>query len=259
MPTAPSGEPVARRLRGTPRRLVERLPPTIGLPVRAWKNSPGVHGLYAPATALRRIVPAGRNAVDAGANRGVYAYLIALRAKHVHAFEPNPVLSDYLRRARVRNITVVDAALSDTDGEGTLLVPKVDGEASLGSHVDAASATPVTVRLARLDDFRLDDVGFLKIDVEGHELEVLRGAGATIKASRPNLLVEIEQRYRSGPIAEVFDHITGPLGYAHGYRWRRGDLLPLDAAGVAHDQAAQEGDQTGAYVNNFVFSDTPLS
>jgi FkbM family methyltransferase len=253
-----SGRRIASLLHGAPRQLVERLPPPIGLPLRAWKNYPRVHGLHAPAPALQRIVPAGRNAVDAGANRGVYAYLIARRARHVYAFEPIPTLSSYLRRARVSNVTVFTVALSDIAGEATLLVPAVDGEASLGSHVDPAGATALPVRLARLDDFHLDDIGFLKVDVEGHELQVLRGAAGTIQASRPNLLVEIEQRYQARPVADIFDYITGTLAYAHGYAWRRGTLVPLDGAGVAEAQRARAGDRTGGYVNNFVFSDAPL-
>lgn len=45
---------------------------------------------------------------------------------------------------------------------------------------------------ARLDDFELTNVGFIKIDVEGHELAVLRGASKTIEREQPNLMVEVE-------------------------------------------------------------------
>ena len=250
---------MTRHLQAAPRQLAELLPPKIGLPLRAWKNYPRVHGLHAPARAFQRLVPAGRNAVDAGANRGVYGFLIARRAKHVYAFEPLPDLSNYLRRAKVSNITVFDVALSDVSGEGVLRVPEVDGEASLGSHVDAANATSLPVRLARLDDFALADIGFMKIDVEGHELQVLRGADATIRTCRPVVFIEVEQRYQTDSIERVFEHLTGSLSFAYGYSWHRGRLLPLSEFEVDRDQVARTGDVSGKYINNFVFSDVPLS
>lgn len=217
-----------------------------------------MHGLHAPARALCRLVPRGRAAVDAGANRGVYAYWIAQRATHVYAFEPSPGPSAYLRRARVSNITVFDVALSNTRGEGVLHVPAIDGEASLGTHVDQERATPIPVELACLDDFGLKGVGFVKIDVEGHELQVLQGGAGTIGRCRPVLFIEIEQRYQPGAITDVFDYITGDLSYGYGYSWHQGQLVPLADFHIDRDQIATTGDWTGRYINNFVFADTPI-
>ena len=253
-----AGKGVRRYLRSAARQFIELVPPRVGLPLRAWKNFPRVHGLHAPARALCRLVPTGRAAVDAGANRGVYAYWIAQRATHVYAFEPSPGPSGYLRRARVPNITVFDVALSNTPGEGVLHVPAVDGEASLGDHVDREGATPVPVKLACLDDFALADVGFVKIDVEGHELQVLQGGADTIRRCRPVLFVEIEQRYQRGEITDIFDYIAGDLSYAYGYSWHQGRLVPLADFRLARDQTATTGDWTGRYINNFVFADMPI-
>lgn len=188
----------------------------------------------------------------------MYAYWIARRASHVYAFEPSPGPSAYLRRARVSNITVFDIALSNTRGEGVLHVPIVDGEASLGAHVDREQATPVPVELACLDDFELSGVGFVKIDVEGHELQVLQGGADTIRRCRPVLFVEIEQRYQSGAITDVFDYITGDCSYPYGYSWHRGRLVPLAEFDLDRDQTETTGDWTGRYINNFVFADTPI-
>ena len=65
---------------------------------------------------------------------------------------------------------------------------------------------------------RLDDVSFgrpprlLKIDVEGQELEVLRGAERMLRDAAPVVLVEVEQRHRDGDVQEVFDYLAS-LGY----------------------------------------------
>lgn len=247
-------------VREAPRTLVEVLPPPAGLRLRAWKNYPRMHGLFAPAQAFCRLIPTGSNAVDAGANRGVYAYWMATRANHVYAFEPLPGLSAYLRGANIRNITVFDVALSDSSSQGVLWVPAIDGEASLVNNVGSSEAEPVPVTLAPLDDFRLQDVGFLKIDVEGHELPMLRGADETIRRCRPVLFIEIEQRYHDDvPIAEIFHHISGTQSYKHGYSWRGGRLSPMSDFDLERDQLAHVGRFTAAYVNNFVFSDSPLT
>src|SRR5690606_11886840 len=52
--------------------------------------------------------------------------------------------------------------------------------------------TEVPVRIAPLDSRGLDEVDFIKIDVEGHELAVLRGASKTIEENRPVILVEVK-------------------------------------------------------------------
>jgi hypothetical protein len=72
------------------------------------------------------------------------------------------------------------------------------------------------VRLCRLDDLCRDmrgRISFVKIDVEGHELEVLRGGIETLRRHRPNLLIEIEQRHSPVPIFHTLDFLAS-LGYA---------------------------------------------
>lgn len=56
----------------------------------------------------------------------------------------------------------------------------------------------------RLDDIIKDDVGFIKIDVEGHELAVLKGATSLINRCRPVLLVECEERHSPGGTERLF-------------------------------------------------------
>jgi len=80
------------------------------------------------------------------------------------------------------------------------------------------------VSLRRLDDYEFRDVSFIKIDVEGHEQRVIRGATETLERERPVILVEIEQRHLgSVPIITVFRQFEA-LGYMGGFFWGDGFL-----------------------------------
>jgi FkbM family methyltransferase len=64
-----------------------------------------------------------------------------------------------------------------------------------------SSVTSERVSVRRLDDIDLGGgVGFLKIDVEGHEEAVLAGASRTLKQSMPAVLVEVEERHHTGAV-----------------------------------------------------------
>lgn len=201
---------------------------------------------------LSALVPPGSVAVDAGANRGLYTYWIARRSSAVHSFEPITACADYMRRARLPRVHVHAAALSAADGVASLWVPELEGEASLSPRV---GGEPIEVQAIALDSLRLDNVGFVKIDVEGHELEVLEGAARTIRDQRPLLFIEIEQRHHPGqPVEEVIDRVLG-LGYAGasfllGGTWH--SLSEFDAA--THQIAEQHDVSGGRYGCNFLFS-----
>lgn len=62
---------------------------------------------------------------------------------------------------------------------------------------DAVDFATLGVPLRTLDSFELSDVGFIKIDAEGHELQVLQGASATITLCKPNLLIEVRRNEAS--------------------------------------------------------------
>ena len=105
-------------------------------------------------------------------------------------------------------------AVSDRDREVTLWVPTGEKTRLLNSSTIAidnpsrdASWDAVKVPARRLDSIVDSEVGFIKIDVEGHEAAVLTGANRLIHKSRPNLVIEIEQRHLGHDPAQVF----GPL------------------------------------------------
>lgn len=206
---------------------------------------------------LQHIVPRDRTAVDVGANLGLYAYRLAELCPRIEAFEPNPACAAILRGYKHPKIHVHTMALSSQQGTAQLTIPSVDGRelpglASLGHVGEAGSGRTLSVPLETLDSRRIANVGFIKIDVEGHESEVLAGARQTLEHHRPVLLVEIEQRHLHRPIEEVFDLIRYQ-GYA-GYYLLMGKLRPLATYVVARHQSVPYG--SPEHVNNFFFVPT---
>lgn len=142
--------------------------------------------------------------------------------------------------------------LPSDQGRSTIDDNNVLGDA----NGDAVQSIDVLAK--RLDDLELDDVGFVKIDVEGHELAVLRGATETLTRNRPAVLVEAEERHHRNAVGAITELLNG-LNY-QGY-FDIGDIrLPIekfDAA--AHQNPANIGDRKdnwasdGMYINNFVF------
>jgi FkbM family methyltransferase len=214
---------------------------------------------------LHRLVDQGTTVVDIGANVGDYTYALCRHVGatgRVIAVEPIPDLARMLSRATKRlgvPVTVSNCALSSRDSEAELLIPMENGRrlaglATLEHRAEAGLRQRVSLR--RLDELCRDVCGrisFIKIDVEGHELEVLRGGIDTLRRHRPNLLVEIEQRHSPVPIRDTFEFLTA-LGYVGEFLDGTGTRQPLSCFDVTEHQRRQLADiGTPAYVNNFVF------
>ena len=206
---------------------------------------------------LSELVDPRRTAVDIGAHLGIFTYFLAKKCPRVIAYEPNPDMAELLRLTAAANVEVVCRALSDRAGRATLAVPIIEGRQVHGlgrvkAHDDERPAKCFEVELARLDDEPLENVGFMKIDVEGHEEHVLRGGERLLRRDRPVLLVEIEERHTGKPVAETFGLIER-LGY-DGYFLRAGKLAPVARFDPARDQDVGNLERPGtAYINNFVF------
>ena len=156
---------------------------------------------------LARLVRPGSTAIDVGANRGIYSYALAKLGAQVESIEPNPALAHFARTMLGRKARVHEVALSNVAGAGTLHIPfdrrsRPDHlVASLRDRHDRAIAIEVPLRT--LDSFGFTDVSFIKVDVEGGELEVLEGARRTISRDRPNLLIELLAGTHDDPLAAI--------------------------------------------------------
>jgi FkbM family methyltransferase len=182
------------------------------------------HGDYEPeiAALFRRFVTSASVVFDVGANAGYFSLLSGELGASVHAFEPNPSVRALLRRSVALgsgDITVVPAACSDREGT-TALYLSDPGNTGMSS-VAAQSGRSVEVGLVTLDRYA-HRAGvrphLLKIDVEGHEREVLKGAGTLLEAARPIVIAETGG-------AGTIDFMTD-LGYMP-YRIRRDGSMPV--------------------------------
>ena len=120
----------------------------------------------------------------------------------VYAFEPlfHKVTIMNVENNNLKNsVYVVPVALSDKNENANMYFPKVVKETGLRNYggssmyksecVDCSTETQVDCK--KLDDIYTGIISFMKIDVEGHELEVLKGAENTIKKCNPSILIEI--------------------------------------------------------------------
>ncbi len=231
--------------------ILEWVPPGLRLAKRA------VTGWLSGEPELRllpRLCDRAAISVDVGANVGIYTWHLRRLSNSVVAFEPQPDMAGFLRRALPASVTVHQAALSDRRVTLELRVP-VDPDLSGNASVEATNSLEdkpfrtLDVACHRLDDLGLERIGFLKIDVEGHELSVLQGALATLERDQPSLLIEIEERHRPNALASTWAFLER-LGYV-GRFLRDGKLHDI------HELLAPDGDAgdraAGLRIYNFVF------
>jgi FkbM family methyltransferase len=193
------------------------------------------------AFVLSRLPGRTRCCVDVGANIGNHCLYFSRRFDRVHAFEPNPLAVDLLRwnlRANgIGNVRVHTVGLAEQPSTATMsIVERNLGSSHLGAQPDAAPSSNerVQISLARGDDLLLDEdvIDLVKIDVEGFELNVLRGLRRTLERHQPIVLAEA--------LSSTIDTTTGTTAVADlltelGYvpfemLWRRRSRLKwLDA------------------------------
>lgn len=188
--------------------------------------------------------------VDVGAHDGLITIPLArLPGSRVLAFEPLPPAMARLRDAlgdRYPNVECIAAALGDRAGEITLAMPVLDGVAQeqwastakdYAAHLSARVAVRrFAVPVQRLDDHGITDLTGLKVDAEGAEYEILRGARETLLRCRPVITLEVEERHREGSTWAVPAYLDA-LGYEVLFELR-GAWFPMAALDRATMQRA---------------------
>jgi FkbM family methyltransferase len=152
--------------------------------------------------------------IDVGSNVGTHALSYAETADHVLAVEPQyrvyQMLAANVMLNCKENIQSHFGALGDYDGHIRLPVPDYSHTNNFGGV--AMGDGDSTVNINRIDSFQASPQ-FIKIDVEGRELEVLQGARETIMRSRPVLYVENDRLDKAKSLIDLIES----LGYT--YKW----------------------------------------
>lgn len=135
----------------------------------------------------RAVIEACQNfgvAVDCGAHCGTWSWTLAKRFAQVQSFEPVAAHREcFLQNVTAENVTLHACALGET--EGMVAIQTTNGSSG-DSHVVSGDEIPVKT----LDSFGFDNVGLIKIDVEGFEEFVIKGATETILRCKPVMIVE---------------------------------------------------------------------
>ncbi len=179
---------------------------------------------------INELIEKDTDCIDVGVYRGVHSYEMSKYSKTVHSFEPNPVIYNELKKnlpSIIKNIKLYNYALSDSNGVKTLRIPirnyNADksnyeeyykmGLASIHDKNTFDKFDQFEINCKKLDEFSFENkISFIKIDVEGHEIEVIKGSRNLIKRFKPNLMIEIEQKHSKNDLKESISLICS-LGY----------------------------------------------
>ncbi len=197
--------------------------------------------------AICRLLDPDEAAFDIGANIGQNVSMMALVSGprgHVIAFEPGPTAWNMLTRNveswasyNLAPVTVVRKGLSSRIGEGLLHESLDLGSFSLEDQppgpprIAPEGALGITIELTTLDAFvcQPNEIGLMKIDVEGHELAVLDGS-ARILEQRLVRDIVFEDFYPQPSPVTVRLRAAGYEVFALSPAWRRPILVPLELA-----------------------------
>jgi FkbM family methyltransferase len=162
---------------------------------------PELRGIYVESsrikTAMARIIHDSMNCIDIGAHLGSVLSVIKQRSphgKHI-AIEPIPYKSAWLKQ-KFLDVEVLQIALSDTVGEVDFFLQTRRSGFS-GLRLQGSGARVEEVKILKVNCNKLDNIipsdrpiGFIKVDVEGGELAVLRGSESILKRDRPTVIFE---------------------------------------------------------------------
>lgn len=144
-----------------------------------------------------------RTAIDIGAHCGYWTQRLSKKFKTVVSLEPVDEHFQCLKQntKNCRNVSCLNSAASQTSG--TLHIEQF----TENSGKSRVSESGIPIDAITIDSLNLDNVDFMKIDVEGHEKDVILGAVDTIKTYKPIIFMEINEKY------DVMERLLTSMGY----------------------------------------------
>lgn len=189
-----------------------------------WINVAGGYELQLLNPAIAFLAGKGYTArptcIDVGANIGNHAVFFSQHFSRVLAIEANPTVFRLLEfNAQGRPITCRNVAAGASDGQVAVMIPDPTNEGTGQVRLDRAPCSDsAVVPLRTLDEIAQghdQGVGLIKIDVEGMEQDVLRGASDIIRRNSPAILFEYHRHLQKH--ADTFDILSNEYGYTDFY------------------------------------------
>jgi len=147
----------------------------------------------------RQFCKKDKNMLDIGAHSGTYTISLAENCKHVYSFEPQKMsyysLCGSVALSNIKNVTCINIGLGAEEqvGKQKLNIVSLDGGGSTlhsSSNVNVLETEEIEIRT--LDSFNIDNIGFIKIDIEDNEFQALQFSKNTLKRSNyPKILFEM--------------------------------------------------------------------
>ena len=167
-----------------------------------------------------------KNTLDIGAATGMYSSHFAEHSKSVICFEAVPPVYEQLIKIKEKHNNVITHNLAVSNEIGTLDFYVDDKRLSNSSFQNLVEGQKIQVETVTIDSLKLVDVGFIKVDVEGVELDVLNGASNTIDEYKPTCMVEVYEKFNKYPVETTFDFFFS-RGYRCFYNHKGDGLKPV--------------------------------
>ena len=204
---------------------------------------------------ISNLVKNTQNSIDIGANLGLFTFFMSRASKHVFAFEPNPYPLENLKGLVDSNVTVLPIALGNNDGPVEIKIPHHrKGWSSNGASLafkEINDGKIINIQCRKLDSLNIENIGLIKIDVEGFEIEVIRGAKDTILKNKPIMIIENEIVHTKDT-NELFT-IMNEFGYDKYICNSIGKLEKIDNFSVEENQKNAIRNLDINYIQNFIY------
>jgi FkbM family methyltransferase len=174
-----------------------------------------LHGNFevAEAKLLAELARPNSIAIDIGANVGLHTVMLARAVGaggRVWAIEPLPSNIDRLKKNialnRLENVTIIEVALGSSEYQGEIMEPEDGAFASFvsvpGSQSFSRRKVPVRKLDSLIDPEIVKDISVVKLDVEGFEIEVLKGANKLLRVFSPSILVEANTKEMAAKLSQ---------------------------------------------------------